>query len=307
MKLCFSPAKEPYFNLALEEYILKHLPGEESTVFVSVNEQSVIIGRNQNPWREVNLGYAIEKNIPVVRRISGGGTVFHDPGNINISFIQKYSSKSFNNYSEFTRPVISYLNSIGIPAELNTRNDIVVNGLKISGNAQFSSKNMMLSHGTLLVNSDLETLNKILEVKKLNFVSKSTSSTRSNVTSLSAFKGQELSVEEVISGISKELKYSFNVVKQELTGKDIEAVHKLIAEKYNTFEWNYGRTHDFEVESDSIPHIKVSVKAGLLHEVIIGGEIVALPPGSNIQFLPKSVLDSTLPNDIKRNLINTFF
>ena len=307
MKLCFSPAKEPYFNLALEEYILKHLPGEESTVFICVNDQSVIIGRNQNPWREVNLGYAIENNIPIVRRISGGGTVFHDPGNINISFIQKYSSKSFNNYSEFTRPVISYLNSIGIPAELNKRNDIVINGLKISGNAQFSGKNMLLSHGTLLVNSDLETLNKILDVKNLDFVSNSTGSTRSSVTSLSEFKGQELSVEEVISGIAKELKDSFNVSIQELTGEDIEVVNKLVLEKYGTFEWNYGRTHDFEVKSDLLPDMKVSVKAGLLHEVIIGGEIVALPPESGIEFLPKSVLDSTLPDDIKRNLINTFF
>jgi len=283
------------------------MPGEESTVFIYVNEKAAVIGRNQNPWREVNLGYALENNIPVVRRISGGGTVYHDPGNVNISFIQKYSDKSFNNYREFTAPVISYLNATGVPAELNSRNDIVVNDLKISGNAQFSSKNMMLSHGTLLVNSDLETLNKILDVKKLNFVSKSTGSTRSNVTSLSEFKGQELSVEDVIAGISEELKNSFNVSILELTAEDIGAVNKLVSEKYNTFEWNYGRTHDFEITPELLPVIKVSVKGGMLHELIIEEEIVTIPAASAIKFLPKYILESPLAENIKKKLIITFF
>ena len=196
MKLYISSSNNPFFNIASEEYFVKSFAESGTIIFIYVNAPSVIIGRNQNPWKEANISCLLQSGIPLVRRISGGGTVYHDEGNINLSFITDRTEKNFNNYREFTQPAINYLKSIGIPAELNKRNDIVIGERKISGNAQFSSKNRLLSHGTLLVSADLDKLQKTLNAKDLDLVSISTNSTRSKVTSLSDYLNYEISVEE---------------------------------------------------------------------------------------------------------------
>src|SRR5690554_2341039 len=145
---------DPHLNLALEEYIVRNFKDKDYLLFY-INEPSIIIGRNQNTLEEINQSYVEENGIHVVRRISGGGAVYHDLGNLNFSFITNYDKKSLNNFRKFTEPIINVLQSLEVNAELKGRNDIVADGRKISGNAQFSTAKRMFSHGTLLFDSNL--------------------------------------------------------------------------------------------------------------------------------------------------------
>lgn len=158
--------KDPYINLAMEEYVLKNFGEADTYLLFYINAPSIIIGKNQNSVEEINTDYVRENNIKVVRRLSGGGAVYHDEGNLNFSFITKDDGDSFHNFAKFTEPVVQALNKIGVPAELVGRNDLVVEGRKISGNAQFSTKGRMFSHGTLMLDSEIEHIVSALNVKK---------------------------------------------------------------------------------------------------------------------------------------------
>ena len=147
---------EPSINLALEEYAIRYLDISDDYVLLYQNNPAVILGRHQNLWEELNLNFIQKNNISINRRISGGGTVYHDLGNLNYSFITKFEKFKFNNYKFFTEPILTALHSLHIKAKLNSRNDIVIGHKKISGNAQFTSKDRMVSHGTLLYQSNLD-------------------------------------------------------------------------------------------------------------------------------------------------------
>ncbi|MBK7159525.1 MAG: lipoate--protein ligase, partial [Ignavibacteria bacterium] len=140
---------DPFINLSLEEYCVRKLDMKDDYLLFYINEPSIIIGKHQNTIEEINAKYVNENNINVVRRISGGGTVYHDKGNLNFSFMTKHSQKSIHNFKLFTDPVIKVLNQMGVNAKLNGRNDITVEERKISGNAQFTDTKSMFSHGTL--------------------------------------------------------------------------------------------------------------------------------------------------------------
>src|SRR5690554_1895283 len=175
---------DPRYNLALEEYVLKYLDTTEDIILLWQNEPSVIIGRNQNTTEEINATYIKEHNIHVVRRISGGGAVYHDFGNLNFTFVTNNLRENLNNYRKFTEPVIQALNELGVPAEFSGRNDIVVEGKKISGNAQSYHKNRMFHHGTILFNANLEMVAKVLQVSADKIASKGIKSNRSRVTNI---------------------------------------------------------------------------------------------------------------------------
>lgn len=147
---------DPRINLAIEEYCVKNLDINETYLLFYINEPSIIIGKNQNTVEEINADYVKEKGIHVVRRLSGGGAVYHDLGNLNFSFITKDDGDSFSNFKKFTEPVTKALSKLGVNAELSGRNDILAEGRKISGNAQFATKGRMFSHGTLLFDSEID-------------------------------------------------------------------------------------------------------------------------------------------------------
>ena len=147
---------DPCINLSLEEFCVRNLDMKDDYLLFYINEPSIIIGKHQNTIEEINMKYVKDNNINVVRRISGGGTVYHDKGNLNFSFMTRHSQKSIHNFKLFTDPVIRVLNQLGVKAILNGRNDITVEGRKISGNAQFTDTRSMFSHGTLLFDSDIE-------------------------------------------------------------------------------------------------------------------------------------------------------
>ena len=186
---------DPRLNLALEEFILRDRK-EGDYLILYINEPSVIIGKHQNVMEEVGLRFVEEQGIPVVRRISGGGAVYHDLGNLNFSVITDHTPERHNNYESFLAPVISTLHTLGVESRLNNRNSLVLNdGRKFSGNAQFASRGRMVSHGTLLFNSNLDALAIALQPDALPLESRAVQSIRSHVVNLESVLESVISIE----------------------------------------------------------------------------------------------------------------
>ena len=196
---------DPRINLAIEEYALKSLDINETYLLFYINKPSIIIGKNQNTIEEINTDYVESQGIHVVRRLSGGGAVYHDLGNLNFSFITKDDGDSFHNFRKFTEPVIAALQKLGVNAELSGRNDILAEGRKISGNAQFSTRGRMFSHGTLLFNSEMDHVVSALKVRKDKIESKGIKSIRSRVANISEFLTEEIDIETFRSLLLKNI------------------------------------------------------------------------------------------------------
>ncbi|PTK58017.1 lipoate--protein ligase, partial [Staphylococcus nepalensis] len=186
---------DPTLNLAMEEYILKNMPNDDSYFLFYINRPSIIIGKNQNTIEEVNQPYIDEHGIDVVRRISGGGAVYHDTGNLNFSFITDDDGNSFHNFKKFTEPIVEALKSLGLDAEMSGRNDIQVGNAKISGNAMVKVKDRMFSHGTLMLNSELNEVQNALRVNPAKIKSKGIKSVRSRVANISEFLEESLDID----------------------------------------------------------------------------------------------------------------
>ncbi|PRZ13856.1 lipoate-protein ligase [Laceyella sediminis] len=240
---------DPRINLAIEEYALKHLDIEETYLLFYINEPSIIIGKHQNTVEEINVDYVREKGIHVVRRLSGGGAVYHDLGNLNFSFITKDDGKSFANFRKFTEPVISALESLNIKAELSGRNDILVDGKKVSGNAQFSTRGRMFSHGTLMFNVNIEEVVKALQVKKEKIESKGIKSVRSRVANLVDYLAEPMSIQDFRQVLLTHIFAGKQPVPQvELTAADWAEIEKIADQRYRNWDWNFGESPEFNVQ-----------------------------------------------------------
>ena len=227
---------DPYFNLASEEYLLKERT--ENFIYLWINAPAVIVGVNQNTLQEVNLDYTASHGIKVVRRQTGGGAVYHDLNNVCYTVIAPYRENE-DNYRRFTAPVIEYLNSLGVKAEFSGRNDIVIDGKKISGNAQTVVNGRIMHHGTLLFDTDMTALTFALKPNKLKTESKGIKSVRARVANIKEYL-PNISVAEFKDGLSAYFKKSCE--EYALTEKDIKAINKLVKEKYSLYEWNIGRS-----------------------------------------------------------------
>jgi lipoate-protein ligase A len=248
MKTIINRNTDPFFNLALEEYLLKHIKLDEDLVLFWRNEPSIIVGRNQNPFEEINREYLINQTLPIIRRISGGGTVFHDLGNLNYTFITSDLQDSLSNYKKFTKPIIDALNKLGIPAYFREKSDILVQGMKISGNAQSYHQNRMLHHGTILFESDVDLVYQTLHTNTLNALSKGIKSNRSKVVNISTFLSNQMNIEDFqlyllqsVLGVSSTKDHIFT-----LTNHDLEQIMDLSKNKYQTWKWNFGETPEFK-------------------------------------------------------------
>jgi lipoate-protein ligase A len=280
---------DPRINLAIEEYALKNLDINETYLLFYINEPSIIIGKNQNTIEEINSEFVEANGIHVVRRLSGGGAVYHDLGNLNYSFITKDDGESFHNFKKFTEPVISALGELGVNAELSGRNDIVVKGRKISGNAQFSTKGRMFSHGTLMLDSEIENVVSALKVKKDKIESKGIKSIRSRVANISEFLPEKIAIEDFRSLLLRSIfGGTENVEEYVLTDSDWKKIHQLSAERYQKWEWNYGKSPKFNLQrsyrfSVGQIDIRLEVNKGVIEDCKIYGDFFGIGDVSDIE------------------------
>lgn len=249
-----NPSTDPYFNLAAEEYYLKNI--NEDIITLWTNDASVIIGKNQNAYAELNLDYIREKEIKVVRRLTGGGAVFHDPGNINFTFIKtvEKSDKEIN-FEKFIIPVIEALANLGVRAELKGRNDIVIDGCKISGNAQcnYSADGIekKLHHGTLLFDVNIADLSGSLNVDPEKIKSKNIKSVKSRVTNIKEHLPNPMTTREFFGYLESFLmKRSGKVM--ELSESDKEQITKLTKEKYMNDSYTFGAKMEYSFNNKKI-------------------------------------------------------
>ncbi|MED2974037.1 lipoate--protein ligase [Fictibacillus sp. B-59209] len=269
---------DPRVNLAIEEYALKNLDINETYLLFYINEPSIIIGKNQNTVEEINADYVREHGIHVVRRLSGGGAVYHDTGNLNFSFITKDDGNSFHDFKKFTDPVVKALNKLGLNAELSGRNDILVDGKKISGNAMFTTRGRMFSHGTLMFDSEIENVVSALNVKLDKIQSKGIKSIRSRVTNIKEHMNEEMTMEEFKQILLSYLFEEFEEIpRYELTVKDWEQINKLSEERYRNWDWNYGNSPKSNVElsnrfAGGSVEVKLQIERGIMRECKIYGD-----------------------------------
>jgi lipoate---protein ligase len=271
---------DPFFNLAADEYLLKN--SREEYLILGINSPSVIIGKHQTPHRETNTRYITRNNIPVIRRISGGGTVFHDHGNLNFSFILNSTSGKQVDFRKYTEPVLKFLATEGVEAKFEGKNDLKVNGLKISGNAEHVWRNRVLHHGTLLFDSHLDILKKSLREDNSCYFSRAVASNPSPVINL---KDCLISVKNIDELKHKMLHFFLNQGRKNLevnlSRTEVADINNLADSRYRTWEWNYayGPAYQFkkhlEIRGNSIEFM-LSVKNGIIQECTIeGSDLIA--------------------------------
>jgi lipoate-protein ligase A len=270
--------RDPYVNLALEEYCVRNLCTTEPYLLFYINDPSIIIGKHQNTLEEISLPYVRENGIHVVRRISGGGAVYHDHGNLNFSFIKKFTQGEMLPFEEFTRPVIKALSELGVKAEPGGRNDITVGGRKISGNAQFTTVRSMFSHGTLLLHSRLNDVVEALNVKMEKMESRGIKSVRSRVANISEFLKKPISMGEFRKHLVRSIFEGRDPVPvRRLSKEEWDRVHHLADTVYRTWDWNYGLSPRFNIRRvHCFPigeiHARIDVRQGKIEAIRIFGK-----------------------------------
>ncbi|HMI58329.1 MAG TPA: lipoate--protein ligase [Gemmatimonadaceae bacterium] len=230
-------------NLALEEHVLRNRIEDDDLLLFYVNAPAIIIGRNQNTIEEINSDIVDARGIRVVRRVSGGGAVYHDLGNLNFSFMTRDVNARFNRYDLFNRPVVEVLRELGVPAEIGGRNDILADGRKISGNAQFATAGRMFSHGTLLLNSNLDDVTAALRPKPGKVESKGVKSIRSRVANISEFLREPIAVDELRTRILERIfgtREPARIPKLTIGESDWSSAHALLERRYGNWDWNFG-------------------------------------------------------------------
>jgi len=279
MKYIENHSTDPRYNLAFEEYVFKNLPLEDGYVLLWRNESAIIIGKNQNSIEEINMEFVKQNNIHVVRRITGGGAVYHDLENLNFSFITKAENLGEIDFKTYTIPVLRALEKLGIPCELSGRNDITIDEKKFSGIAQSVIKGRVLNHGTLLFNSELDVLSRALNVKRDKFESKGVKSVSSRVTNIKPYVKEDINVLEFRDLILKNI-FEFEnkpIEKYELTEEDKKAIEQIVDEKYGTWEWNFGKSPKFNYKGykrfvGGGVDVRLQVEKGLIDNCKIYGD-----------------------------------
>ena len=288
MLLINSLSQNAYFNIASEEYLLHRFPTED-LFLLYVNAPSIIVGKFQNTLAEINLDYVEEKGIKVVRRMSGGGAVYHDLGNLNFSFHTLLGQNDFGDFSFFTKPVLNVLQELGVPAELKGRNDLLVEGKKFSGNAKLARHGKMIQHGTILLNSEMEVLGEALKVNPLKFIDKATKSNRGRVTNLIDYLPKETTTETLKELLTAEIiKNNPEAKRYQLSLEDLAGIEQLMEGKYETWDWNFGFSPQYNFKKAiKIPagfiEVHLDVVHGIIEKAKIFGDFFASMPIEDLE------------------------
>ncbi|MEG0371978.1 MAG: lipoate--protein ligase [Clostridium sp.] len=267
----------PFFNHAAEEYLMDNF--NEECFILWRNTKSILIGKNQNTMTEINMDYVKEKDITIVRRVSGGGAVFCDPGNLCFTFISNSSESKFAEFEFFTKPILEALKSLNIDnVEFSGRNDITINGKKISGNAQYRNKDRILHHGTLLYSADLSELIGGLNPRPVKFKDKAVKSVSSRVTNINMHIDKKISVEEFKDYLVNYIEKSVLDAKAyEFNEKDLAEIQKIIDNKYSTWEWNFGKSPKYDLHSEDkfkcgVVEVYANIEKGIIKDIKFYGD-----------------------------------
>lgn len=286
---------DPRINLAIEQYLLQEKEADEPILLFYINEPSIIIGRNQNTIEEINLDYVEQNNIHVVRRLSGGGAVYHDFGNLNFSFIMPDDGSSFRNFEKVTRPIIEALHSMGVTgAQLKGRNDLVIDDKKFSGNAMYATNGRMFAHGTIMFDSDVNEVVNALKVRKDKIESKGIKSIRSRVTNIKPYLNDEYQNLSTKAFRQDILLRIFGVDSEDqvntyhLTEEDWEKINEISDKYYRNWDWNFGKSPEFDiVKRQRFPigsiEMRLNVAEGKIHEAKIYGDFFGLGEISDVE------------------------
>lgn len=306
------PQTNPYFNAAAEEYLMKSIEGDAFMIWR--NEPSVIIGKHQNTNKEINQKFVYQKDLPVVRRISGGGAVFHDPGNINFTFIFSGRTTHPIDFKLFTQPVIAFLRSVGLEVELQGKSNLTIHGKKISGNAAHVFRDKVIYHGTLLFDTDLNSLHASLKQDKSRYNGNTINSQPANVVNLREYF-PSLTVADLSDlFVDHIVETNPGSILIELSDADIKNIFELSENKYSTWEWNFGYSPEYIFTNDfftgELPcHLKIEVKRGIIrmaqvftgmHENFDGKmELMLLGKQHDYKVLSNLLTERSVINDLK--------
>lgn len=270
---------EPYFNQAVEEYFLKN--SDENIFMLWRNDNAIIVGKHQNTLAEINVDNVKEREIKVVRRLTGGGAVFHDLGNVNYTFIMGYGAEGAKvDFKKYNQPIIDVLANMGVKAHFSGRNDILIDDQKFSGNAEhiYHQKQRVLHHGTLLYASNVKDISDALKVNPLKFEGKARKSVVSRVTNISSHLKEDIGVEAFRQRVMMHITKLYpDAVPYTLTETDKREIQKLADEKYSTWEWNYGYSPKYGLKKGvktNGGHVEVhlNVDKGLITDLDIFGD-----------------------------------
>ena len=277
--LCItSPSHDPYFNLAAEEYLLKCF--QEDFFLLYRNRPSIVVGKHQNTLAEINFDFVQEKGIVVARRISGGGTVFHDMGNLNFAFITNGKEGEMVDYRRHTQPVIDAMKSMGLDVSLGKRNELLLGSYKISGTASHVFKRRSLHHGTLLFSSRIEDLSDALKVQAERFNDRAVKSVRSKVTNIQDHLVEKMELEDfqnrllgfIFNSLDNASSYQYN-------DQDMNEIQRLSDSKFSTWEWNFGYSPKYEFSKKLVFNsgnlaLHMNVEKGIIQKVNFEGEFM---------------------------------
>ena len=287
MRYLKNPSTNPYYNMAFDEYCLESLPIDEPVFFLWQNRPAVIVGYNQEVNTEVNLDYLKEKGIDLVRRVTGGGAVYHDLENLNYTIVGR-SEDLERDYPEYAALMMKALQALGVPATLSGRNDILVDGKKVSGFAKRVCKNRLMVHGTLMYNVDVDVLTHVLNPSTTKLQSKGIASVRSRVTNLCNYLPELSDIQAFKNRLEEILSNNYSDAEYKLSEADLAHIQRLTDEKFATWEWNYGRSpkatlvHSARLACGTV-EIPLTLAENRIASCRFGGDFLGNLPASDVE------------------------
>lgn len=245
-----SASTDPAFNLALEQYVFDSMPRSNEYFMLWQNDNAIIVGRHQNTAEEINADYVREHGIRVVRRLSGGGAVYHDLGNLNFTFIVDAEHADRLNLQVFCLPVVRALERLGVRAEISGRNDITIGGKKFSGNSQYIREGRIMHHGTLMFDSDLSVVAGALNPAGDKLASKGVKSVRSRVTNIRPWLNQDITLRQFWDLLRRSMGEERDMLPGALTEDDLRRVTAIRDTRYAAWEWNFGASPGYSIRKE---------------------------------------------------------